>query len=293
MAQTHAIAAPTLHPRSLCVAFCAAGVLLTACVSGPNPGLKAAAPPTTPATRTSPSGVVAESLLTIERQSEDIMDIVPAASWTNVDADVSAIEKAWTIYQVGASNDGATQAMQDRITEAFARLRAASQSKDAIATLQSANDVSAVVVEMFDLYHPAVPTDIGRLDVLERQVVFDVASKKLTAAADTLAKVNTVWQRVKSSVLEHDGETAAGQFDRSLILQAEALKADASKALAEEAQNGLESSRCARGALLTRWSSRACRTLTSSCRCHRGTLRYLRFCGGGRHGQAAVTCGQT
>jgi len=178
--------------------------------------------------------------MTIEGQAEDIIDVVPNADWSGVNADISTIEAAWTGYQSQAAKDGAPQALQDSFAQALARLKSSSNAKDAAGTLQAANDLSAATVELFDLYHPVIPTDIGRLDILERQIILDVASQNFTAATDTLASINRVWEGVRPSVLAHDGKSVAEQFDQSLATQAEALKAKDTAALTDEAKNGLE-----------------------------------------------------
>jgi hypothetical protein len=106
--------------------------------------------------------------------------------------------------------------------------------------MQSANDVSAAVVELFGLYNPMLPVDIGRLDVLERQVILDVAADDYTAAMASLAIVQTVWQAVKPSVLAHGGQDASAQFEASLAIQANALEVQDSTTLTTETKNGLE-----------------------------------------------------
>jgi hypothetical protein len=53
--------------------------------------------------------------------------------------------------------------------------------------MNSNNDLSAAVIDLFAVYHPALPADLGRLDVLERQVVLDVIANDLTAQAAALS----------------------------------------------------------------------------------------------------------
>ena len=106
--------------------------------------------------------------------------------------------------------------------------------------MQASNDLGAALVDLFDLYHPAIPTDLGRLDVLERQVVLDIGADHFTLAAATLAKVNSTWERVKPSVLAHNGTDAAKQFDASLAGQMDALNSKDNNALTDEDKNGLE-----------------------------------------------------
>jgi|SRR6185295_2485668 len=176
----------------------------------------------------------------MEGQAEDVVDAVPSGNWAKVDTDVAAVADAWATYRARATQEGATPILQDALTSALPRLQAASKAKDAIATMQAANDLSAAVIDLFDLYHPAVPTDIGRLDVLERQIVLDMAANNFAAATDTFAKVKTVWERVKPAVVAHNGVDVAAQFDAGLTAQATALSTQDATALTSEATHGLE-----------------------------------------------------
>jgi hypothetical protein len=184
--------------------------------------------------------VVPGSLQTIEAAAEDIIDFAPSGNWDKIGTDVSDISNAWKSYQPQAVKDGASQDIQAAMTSALTQLESASTSKDPGGTMQASNDISAAVVELFDLYHPTVPVDIGRLDVLERQVILDVAANDFSAAAATLDKTKSVWESVKPSVLEHKGEEVAAEFEASLATQASAVDAKDAAALTDEATKALE-----------------------------------------------------
>ena len=182
---------------------------------------------------------VPEPLATLEAQAEDIMDVAPGGSWEHVTADVAAMVNAWQAYQTRAA-DEAPQPFRGALTAALDRLQKASAAKAAAGTLQAANDVSAAVADLFTVYRPATPTDLGRLDVLERQVVLDAGAKDSAAIADSLAKINAIWTRLKPVILAHNGSTAATQFENSLATQQKALDAGELSALTAEANDGLE-----------------------------------------------------
>lgn len=184
--------------------------------------------------------IVPDSLQTIEGAAEDIIDFASSGNWEKINADVASIADAWQTYQQQARKDGAPQSTQDALTAAIAELQVASATKDAAATMQSANDLSAVVVELFDIYNPKIPADIGRLDVWERQIVLDITADNYDAATISLSKVKTVWENVKSSVLEQNGKDVAALFEASIATQENTLKAKNSAALINEAKNGLE-----------------------------------------------------
>jgi hypothetical protein len=187
-----------------------------------------------------PTGTLPNSLVTIEAAAEDIIDFAPSGDWEKITKDVKDIESAWKSYEPQAEKDGASQEIQDSMNSALAKLETASVSKDAAATMQGSNDVSAAVVELFALYSPKVPADIGRLDVLERQVILDVAAHDYSAATISLSKTMSVWREVKPSVLEHNGKDVAAQFEASLEVQAVAVDSKNDTQLTNEARNGLE-----------------------------------------------------
>ena len=185
-------------------------------------------------------GVVPNSLQTIEAAAEDIIDFAPSGNWEKINGDVTDIINSWKSYQPQASKDGASQELQNAMMIAIGKLQTASAAKDTAATMQGSNDVSAAVVEMFALYNPKVPADIGRLDVLERQVILDVAAKDYSAAEKSLAKTKSVWEQVKPSVLKQDGKDVAAEFDASLAEQQSALSTKDDTALTGEAKNALK-----------------------------------------------------
>jgi predicted small lipoprotein YifL len=184
--------------------------------------------------------VVPGSLQAIEAAAEDIIDFAPSGNWDKIGTDVSDISNAWKAYQPQAGKDGASQDIQGSMTSALTQLETASTAKDSAATMQASNNISAAVVELFALYEVTVPVDIGRLDVLERQVILDVAANDFSAAVASLDKTKSAWERVKPSVLEHKGQEVAAQFEASLATQESALDAKDAAALTDEATKALE-----------------------------------------------------
>jgi len=184
-------------------------------------------------------GTVPESLSTIEAQAEDIIDVVPGGKWEQVATDVAAIAKAWQAYAAQVATDHAPQPFQEALTAALDDLQKSSAAKKAAGTMQAANDLSAAVADLFAVYHPARPADLGRLDVLERQVALDVAASDFEAAANSLATANAIWARLKPVIVAHKGTDAATQFETSLTAQQKALEQEDAKALTTEANNAL------------------------------------------------------
>ncbi len=179
-------------------------------------------------------------LQTIEAQAEDIIDIVGDGDWAGVQADVAAIAAAWKQYQGQAAAAEAPQIIQDAFAGELRHLQERSAAKDGPGALQAANNASAALMDLYAVYSPAVPADIGRLDVFERQVLLDAAANDLRAAANSLARVDTIWARVKPLALEHKGADVAARFDASLAAQRSAWQNKDSAAVTAAANQGLE-----------------------------------------------------
>ena len=185
-------------------------------------------------------GEVPNALQIIEAQAETIIDKVSSGDWANITAAMATVEQQWQSYQPSAAKDGVPQAFQDTLIEVLKRLQSATSSKTDRATLQAANDMSAAVVDIYTVFHPRIPSDLGRLDMLERQVVLDVATKNWAAATDSRAKAGVIWARLKPFIMTQGGAKLATQFDANLAAQASGLVRKDGSTITSKAKEGLE-----------------------------------------------------
>ena len=188
-------------------------------------------------------GIVPKKLNKIERCAEDVIDQIMAGNWDKADVSVTSIATTWADYQIQASKDGATAATLETLSTALKRLQEHSSARRAHKAMCSANDICGAVMDLFALYHPKIPVEIGRLDVLERRVLLDAMADDLNAKdaiAGDLANVVRLWETVKPSVLVHKGEAVARQFDTSLAKQKLAIDGKNAAAAKAEAENALE-----------------------------------------------------
>ncbi len=113
-------------------------------------------------------------LLTIEEQAEDIGDRVPGKGWPRIAADVKTIKTAWARFQARAKADGVAPTTIADFDSALDRLATAVKAKNGPDTSQGANDISRVTVELFGSYKLDAPVQVGRLDVIGRQIELDL-----------------------------------------------------------------------------------------------------------------------
>jgi hypothetical protein len=182
---------------------------------------------------------IPEMLTALESQVEDMIDAVPGSDWGQVTSDMNALEDAWQKYRVQAAEDHVPQVFLDQLVQAFDSLKNHASVHDASNTLQAANNLSAAIVDLYSVYNPVRPADLGRLDMLDRQVKLDASEDDFTAAADRLAQIKMIWVRIKPAILSHNGSSAAAEFERSLDAQQSALIEQNSTTLIEKANNAL------------------------------------------------------
>ena len=196
-------------------------------------------PTLTPPQASAESGSVPQPILDMENDAEDAIDQVLSGRWDRVTTDAGSLAGTWKEFLSSSDASGASADQRAAMDKAISGLKAAAQSQDAIAARQSANDVSKVIVDVFDLFQHKVPSDIGRLDWQERQVLIDIDRGDWNAVTADLALLRQTFNRAKPGVLAAGGDKEAADFEASLNEQ-DRLAAAQDPAIVDEANVALE-----------------------------------------------------
>jgi len=184
-------------------------------------------------------GSVPQTVLDIEGDAEDAIDQVFAGRWDRVTTDAGSLADNWKEFLSSPDASGLTADQRATMDMAISDLSGAAQSQNGLAARQAANNVSKVVVDVFDLYEHKVPSDIGRLDWQERQVLIDVDRSDWTAVTGDLTQLRQTFNRAKPGVLAAGGERQAADFEASLNEQ-DRLAAAKDPGVVDEANVALE-----------------------------------------------------
>jgi len=176
----------------------------------------------------------------LEQEAEEVLVLADKEEWPKVAQKIDTISATWKEYlpQVPAPESGSEkiEAVQQRIET----LRADAQQKERMGTMQAANDLSGAVLDLYELYNPAVPVGLERLDTAERQVLLDMESGKAEKAKVAVEKSQGYWDQLKSAVTYRGGEDLAEKFQVSLALQRDYVDSGKQDLLSAEVQNSLE-----------------------------------------------------
>jgi hypothetical protein len=110
---------------------------------------------------------------------------------------------------------------KDRLSEAIKTLGQAVATKDRMAAMRWANQVTLIVADLSEPFKPRVPAAVTRLDVYGRELELGAEAKdaaQLRAAVDGLRKN---WDKVKAAVKARGGKAEAERFD-ALMTQLDA-----------------------------------------------------------------------
>lgn len=152
------------------------------------------------------------ALNALEAASEDVIDQVPRGRWARIDAAVGTMQRSWRRYHRAAITVDRRQAT--RLDRALHDLSTSSERRNGLGTQQAANDVSAPVIELLDRYARRHPVQVGRLDVIGRQIVIDVRRSEDDRARADVGAARREWNAVRASVLRHHGARVASRTDR-------------------------------------------------------------------------------
>ena len=184
-------------------------------------------------------GAVPESVAAIEGEAEDAIDLVFAGNWDKVATDAASIATNWSDFTASSEAGGLSAAQRQAMDKAVSDLKDAAESEDDLAARQAANDVSKVIVDVFDLFDVKVPTDVGRLDWLERQVIIDADRDDWSTVKADLAQTRDTFNRVKGDIAVAGGDNEVEDYRASLDRQ-DQLAASEDSSIVDEANVALE-----------------------------------------------------
>lgn len=142
--------------------------------------------------------------MTIEAKAEDLVDVVPTGNWDRVTANVAEMTAALDSLRADPPAGLSGLADLDTTLEALEGVLA---GRDPAEVMQAANDVSGATVEALDSFDLGYPTDVGRLDVIGRQVKLDAERGEGAAAIDDLDRIRAIWDALSADVARHGGDT--------------------------------------------------------------------------------------
>lgn len=170
-------------------------------------------------------------LQAISEKGEQIVGLVPTGDWPRIYAYIADINDMWVGYTNGAMTPGpqseplqpTAATLQSRVAAALGGLKDAAATRDPPKTIRTAQDLAGAASDLYEYYHAAIPPEFHRLEVLERQVLFDLSSDGYDSASRVLKEAEEAWQHVQPAILERAGFGATQAIGGELKVQRTAI----------------------------------------------------------------------
>nr|WP_315019607.1 LysM domain-containing protein [uncultured Aminipila sp.] len=134
---------------------------------------------------------------TIESNAEDIIDDIYAADWEKAKDKVNSIM---------TNMDELTPLLQEALVPpelisgmnlAIKNLEQNVKQKKAYPAIAQANRITMYIPDMLDYFKIIIPTDVGRLDYLGRQIIINVEGNDWSEASNNYLIAKKIWERLK------------------------------------------------------------------------------------------------
>ena len=136
----------------------------------------------------------------IESASEDIIDDISNNDWEAAQSKVAEIKTNLSDLKPILVAASVPTEITDGISSAVNGLDAAVSSKKSYDSRLQANHISKYVPDIADYYISTLPTDIGRLDYLGREIALNAESSDWSAAGSNFNIASGLWTGLKSKM---------------------------------------------------------------------------------------------
>ncbi|MDQ3717125.1 MAG: hypothetical protein M3381_14125 [Actinomycetota bacterium] len=131
--------------------------------------------------------------------SADVYTAAGAADWAAVAALLHSLTTAWASYR----DTGVPPLTADGMDVALEALTSAAATQEAAVTQQAANDLAYVMTDLRLRHAPPATVDVGRMDILARQVLLDAAAEQQGFLTGDATHLEAVWNRISHAIQEN------------------------------------------------------------------------------------------
>lgn len=147
-----------------------------------------------------PSVAPPKQLEVVESNSEDIMDDINNNDWVKAQNKVNQIKLSMNELKPILATDSIPTNLIDGITAAILGLEKEVADKKIYESKVQANQITKYVPDISDYYKVELPTDLGRLDYLCREISLNADVKDWVSAVHNFEKSKGIWNNLKSKL---------------------------------------------------------------------------------------------
>lgn len=136
----------------------------------------------------------------IESDSEDIMDDINNSDWIKAQSKVNEIKKNMNELKPVLKSSNISSSLIDGLQSTLTELEKQVTAKTIYESKVQANAITKFIPDIADSYKVILPTDLGRLDYIGREIILNVEKKDWISAMSNLNKGKEIWLRIKNNL---------------------------------------------------------------------------------------------
>jgi len=177
----------------------------------------------------------------IESKAEDAFDLALTGDVAAVRTHAVELSTRWDAYRAQATSDGVPSSAMSALDTAITQLTSVASGSPSVQELaQAANAVSEPMPAFYDIYDPAVPSQVLALDYLGREVRLDAMAGDFARADMDVNEIDSLWQGLRAQVAAAGGGSEASSFDASIATERSAIESSDAQELDNAAIDQLE-----------------------------------------------------
>lgn len=142
-----------------------------------------------------PIPIIAPTQLeTIELSAENIMDSIDMQDWDKVNSELFIIKNNFNELEPILQANSISPSLIYRLDSAITILEEEIASKKVYESKVQANLITLYISYILDYYKTEIPTGIGKLDFLGREIILNVEKNDWDSAGDNLDFINVIWK---------------------------------------------------------------------------------------------------
>ena len=144
--------------------------------------------------------------------AEDIMVYAVNGDWAKAQQMVATIKMDLSSLESIFQSAGVSSSLVDAIKKPLASLEQQVSAKNELDIKEQANQITKVIPDIYDYFKVTMPTDLGRLDYLGREVALNAQKGNWTVAGNSMSEIENVWARLKPN-LNNTALRSAANFE--------------------------------------------------------------------------------
>jgi hypothetical protein len=157
--------------------------------------------------------------------TDSVIEQVSAGNWDQAATHIAAITNIWVTYKPKGARDSIRPSAIDSLEKSLEGLRSSAKARQSLTARQAANDLAGRVLDVIVLYPPDMPVGVNWLEILERQLLIDLAGNNYSAGEATFTRLQEIWGKIQVSLLARHRSDLVKKFSASLTEQEKHLKA--------------------------------------------------------------------